>query len=717
MRYCLLLLCCMYYCRLHAAEKDTVFPQATAAQYMLPTGVKAGDVQKLLTDYNDNTYLLASGRLYYLLNGKLVPDQRYRALSSRLLTDITVQERTGYLFYLYNDVVLTNAKAGLPLIHLPANAYRRFAVAADGSMLFTGEGEWGLWNKNHWQQVKPVAGTVRSIQVKDNVFYILGENTVYRFNGKAFLPLHHGRDLNTMAFRGSEMLLGTTNGFYGIHLHTGDTSTPLQNRVPVQQIQQLLVINGHIWAGTTLGAFMQQDSTHYRYYASCRWLKDDRVKQMIAGPGGSVCLLTDSGLSTISFPLLTLAQKAAGFERSIRERKIRYGLISQVYLAVAGDITSSQMTDTDNDGLWSCFYLGSQALQYAVTKKASARRYAWETFEAFERLLSVSGIKGFPSRSFERRGVQTSDPVAWHTAPDTAWQWKGTTSSDEFVGYLFATAMMDEMVAEDTAEHRRVAAFIDAILTHILDNGYQLMDIDGKPTIWGRWNPAYINWYAPTIFDRRLGSTTIIAGLQLGYALTGKERYKAAAEKLLYKEGYLQNILIHCSSIRETPGFIYEGHNMSDGNWNHSDDEMAFLSYWVLHRYAFNDSLRHCYSTAIADHWAFERPERNALWNLIAYSTAGCADPGDFFWQLREYPTDLVEWDIRNSHRHDLEWLPRNIRNQYTRELLPPGEQPMHRHNANAFRLDGGSGGHTELAGDEYLLPYWMARYLKLLYE
>jgi hypothetical protein len=29
--------------------------------------------------------------------------------------------------------------------------------------------------------------------------------------------------------------------------------------------------------------------------------------------------------------------------------------------------------------------------------------------------------------------------------------------------------------------------------------------------------------------------------------------------------------------------------------------------------------------------------------------------------------------------------------------------------------LDGGENGMSELAGDEYLLPYWMARYLKVL--
>jgi hypothetical protein len=39
----------------------------------------------------------------------------------------------------------------------------------------------------------------------------------------------------------------------------------------------------------------------------------------------------------------------------------------------------------------------------------------------------------------------------------------------------------------------------------------------------------------------------------------------------------------------------------------------------------------------------------------------------------------------------------------------------MTRWNSQPFILDGGHDGRTELAGDEFLLPYWMGRYLKLI--
>jgi hypothetical protein len=154
---------------------------------------------------------------------------------------------------------------------------------------------------------------------------------------------------------------------------------------------------------------------------------------------------------------------------------------------------------------------------------------------------------------------------------------------------------------------------------------------------------------------------------------------------------------------------------MGDGGWNHSDDEMAFLTYWVLYRYALDDHLKKKYAAAIEDHWQMEKPEKNALWNLISLETTGKYDKVATFWHLKEFPIDLIRWDVKNSHRKDIVLLPKNFRNQFTKELLPPGETPIHRHNSNAFELDGGENGMSELAGDEYLLPYWMARFLKVL--
>ena len=55
---------------------------------------------------------------------------------------------------------------------------------------------------------------------------------------------------------------------------------------------------------------------------------------------------------------------------------------------------------------------------------------------------------------------------------------------------------------------------------------------------------------------------------------------------------------------------------------------------------------------------------------------------------FRSYPLDLIDWSIGNSHRKDIEIIEPDFRGQTIREVLPPDELPVSRHNANRFKLD-----------------------------
>ncbi|WP_423738228.1 hypothetical protein [Chitinophaga caseinilytica] len=695
-----------------ASGPDEPFAQAVSSKYPLPKGIHP---LKLVTDYNNNVHVLAKEGLYYFTENDVVRDVRFRPLADKIPVDVTAQETHGHLYYLLGDKLITNGYAGVPYVTFPAGTYDRAVVNAAGNALLSGKGKLAVAEGKNIQMLDAPEEGVRELFVNDGIFYALTPKALYRVAGKELQRLHAGKDMRTVAFRGNDILLGTPAGYYAIRRENGDTAMTLQRKVPVPAVGRLMVADGKIWAGTNEGAYTENGSGGYRYFASGRWLDQDEVKDMATDKDGNIWILTPSGLNRIAFRRQSLAEKTDYFQRKIRTRHIRYGFIANIHLLTPGDVRTAEMADTDNDGLWSSFYLGSQAFRYATTREPEAKRFAWEAFEAFERILSINQLKGFPSRTFERKGYKNSDPERWRDSPDPEWEWKGHTSSDEFVAYIWIAAVLNEMVAETTDEKRRVADFMDKIMTHIIDNKWYLVDIDNKPTLWGRWNPEYINWYPETIGDRRLGSTTIIAGLQLAYALTGKEKYKTEGMKLLNKHHYLQNIQIDYRKIAPTKGYFHDGIDMGTGPWNHSDDEMAFLTYWVLYRYAYNDDLKRQYAGAIRNHWEVERPEKNAVWNLITKGLIGDFDEEATIWWLRTFPMDMISWKIKNSHRQDLTFIPENFRGQTTETLIPLDEQPLHRHNANAFNLDGGNGGRTELAGDEYLLPYWMARYLKVI--
>ena len=697
------------------AQPDSTFRQAVSVKYSLSDALAGAKLRKVVVDDDHRVYVLSDRGLLRVIDHQLVKDLSYRPLADRIPLDICRQEESGDLYYLYPDQFLTNARAGLPYGQLPASTFDRLAVNRRGDVLLAGAQSLALFSDGGLTTLPSPEGHVLDMQAHNGQFYVLTAQQLLRLEGEQLVSLHASSAMSSMAISHEDMLLGTAEGYFGISLADGSTTVERRTQVPVPHITQLTTTEAGLWAATPQGAFLRKHDGDFRYYASRRWLDQDNVIDLADDRRGNMYLLTPTGLSQVRWKELTLADKAAYFEEKIRQRHLRYGFIAELRLKTPGDITSGEMVDTDNDGLWTAFYLGSQVFRYAVTGEEKAYRNAWESFEAYERLLSINQLTGFPSRTFERKGYKVADPDRWRDSPDPGWEWKGHTSSDEFVAYLYIASLMDEFVSRTDSEKSRIAHFIDAILTHIIENDYYFVDVDGKPTLWGRWNPEYINGYPRSIRDRRLGSLHLIAGLQLGYALTGKELYKEEAFRMMEDHGYLENIRIPMEEIKATPGYVYQGHNMGEGGWNHSDDEMAFLTYWVIHRHAFNDTLRQTYEQAIRNHWAIEKPERNALWNLITRGTEGSFDEASTWWFLRDYPLDLIRYTTHNSHRKDLTFLEPNFREQLTQELLPAAERPIIRFNANPFQLDGGSEGRYELTGAEYLLPYWMARYLQVI--
>lgn len=708
----------LFYCgvinNVRAGEPDTSFLQPISVKYNLSQDFKGSTLKKVVIDYNNIVYVLTDKGLGRVSKNEVVTDLLYRPLAGTVPVDITTQEHTGYLYYLYDSCFLTNSYAGKVYGALPQGKFSKMAVAENGSVLLAGDNALGLFIDRKINDVPAPGEKIISIQVNDGVFYILCPKALYRLAGNKLQQIHRDSGLQACTFYKNMVVLGTSNGYYGFNKVSGKITLPLQTKLPVQDISTVINVGGKLWAGTPGGAFMQM-SSGFRYYASKRWLNENSVSSMAADAEGNVYVLTPTGLNEIKFIQNTLFKKADHFQNNVRQRHIRYGLLSEVRMKTPGDLSTAEMIDTDNDGLWSSFYLGSEAFRYAVTKDPKAKQYVWECFSAYERLISINQLKGFPSRTFERKGFKVSDPDAWRASPDSGWEWKGTTSSDEFVGYIFIASLMDQFITKTATEKKRVADFIDKMLMHIIDNNYYFIDLDGKPTRWGRWNPEYVNWYPKTIGDRKLASTNLIAGLQLGYALTGKNLYKTEALRLMYKFGYLENIMIDLRNIKSTPGYIFMGDDMGSGYANHSDDEMTFLTYWVLYHYAFDKDLQKKYAATITNYWEVILPQRDPLWNLITYGTSGNFDKASTLWYLREFPMDMIRWTVKNSERKDLEFLKPNFRDQVTAQLLTPAEQPIHRYNANSFELDGGSDGMSELSGSEYLLPYWMARYLKVL--
>jgi hypothetical protein len=473
---------------------------------------------------------------------------------------------------------------------------------------------------------------------------------------------------------------------------------------------ELTVITGQpqsiTWVGTRQGAVrFSRDYQVREYFAGLRWLPDDHVTGI--GVDGNVTWIeTPKGFARIEDVSMTLDDKSRAFVERVQTRHNRWGLTATSRLRVPGDLSTNQMVSSDNDGLWTAMYVVAECFRYRVTGAADARENARRGMQAIIRLEAITGKPGFPARSFinVKSDAQPAEGE-WHDTPDKQWRWKGDTSSDEIVGNYFVYPLYLDLVA-DESEKPELRAVIDRITNHILDNNYQLVDVDGQRTTWGWWGPGVI-WDDPD--ETGLRALHILSHLRVAIDMTASNQYRAR-----FQAAY--------DDLIKTHKYHWLTRNQKviiPGSINHSDDELAFLSYYPLLRYEKDQALLGVYKQSLERSWQVERPERNPLWNFIYAAGTGARefDRAESLRTLREIPMDQIQWTVRNSHRLDVPLDPLSDRFKRRQSLLvlPYDELPMWKWNGNPYNLDGGNGGRTEDDGAYFLLPYWMGRYHQLI--
>lgn len=702
---------------------DDPFLQDYSIKYY--SSIPGTELKKVVCDRNGYIQILSSAGLLkpdrgmFLKPGTLVKDNHYKPLAALKIS--AVGTYNNQIVYCDEKNIFSNALAGklciehgMPDIKFLASGENFKFLVSNGKSMAIADSSGILiryeFNDDEIIDVK--------YSDKTKKFYLLGKSSIMSFSPDREDPelFFTGTEFTCFEITNRHIIAGTREGFLKININTGKQEGEINKKMPCTSIRVVCEIDGNLWFGSLKGAMRLRENGKWDYYSSERWLPSDTVAAITKGPGNSVLVLTTGGLSSIFVEEMTLHDKAIFFEKQVRERHIRHGFNATLSLARKGDPGSGSLEDSDNDGLWTGLYLASQAFRYSVTRSAEALLNVKESLEAMERLYTINPVPGFPARSFERSGYAVHDPDRWRPSEDNGWDWKTTTSSDEAIGHIFAFGVTAELIDVPSLRKKSIE-LIDTLMSHIIKNNFYLIDWDGKPTRWGRWNPEYVNALHPSVGDRKLNSSNIIAMLQTAYHFTGKEKYRDAAFYLINEHGYLSNLIRPMREIGQAPPDAGELSLMLSDEWNHSDDEMYYCGYWGLYRYAFNDTLKEKFRESIIDHWQAERPEKEGLWNIMTYITGKSdCDLEEALWYLREYPLDLITWTVKNSHRKDIEYLPANFRNQTITEVLAPGELPIARHNANRFILDGGNGGMSEMsAGDIWLLPYWMARYLGVI--
>ena len=359
---------------------------------------------------------------------------------------------------------------------------------------------------------------------------------------------------------------------------------------------------------------------------------------------------------------------------------------------------------SDNDGGYSGNYLAAQSYRYAVTKNPEARNEAVKTFQALRWLRRLSGIPGFPARSIWVKGERGHKAMhgsgeadaEWHDTKHPSFEWKGDTSSDEICSHFYATNLFLKHVAR-AEEVGQAKEHLLAIAHHLIDNEWKLIDYNGTPTRWGRWDPAYFAT-EEGLYDRGLQALQLLSFIKTSASLNHDDKSIAAYQELVNAE-YPQ------FTLRQRNTFPPSG-------ILHFLDELALWSYATLLEHEEDANLRSTYRRSLERSFEIIRIEQNPWFNFVYGALTGnqCEiEPG--VAHLREWPLDLISYSYQNSHRADLQtpkgYVPYKAG---TRTFSPRETEPM-RWDHWTMKADGGTGGRDVVEPGAWLLAYWMGRY------
>jgi hypothetical protein len=455
------------------------------------------------------------------------------------------------------------------------------------------------------------------------------------------------------------------------------------------------------WVGTSRGAIRCVDG-EFQYFAGQRWVPNDRVNG-IAVQDRTVYLATEGGLGIIRYEPYTLLKKAVYYERHLEEwGQKRLGFTHK--LEWDAGLKEYVREVSDNDGGYTGNYLAAQCYRWAATGDADARREATNTFHALRWLEGMTGISGLPARSVWAKGERGHQAghgsggyaAEWHDTADGKFEWKGDTSSDEICSHFYSFALFLELVAQGD-EVAQTKAHLHRVASHLVANQWRLLDRDGKPTRWGRWDPDYFLTDEGK-YDRGLQAVELLSFIKTAEVLTGDAKFAAAYQELV-DLGY--------------PAFTLRARNtFPPDSVLHFLDELSFWCWANLLRYEQDADLRALYRRGYERGYEVVRVERNPWYNFLYGALTGNEVEGiPAVDHLRAWPLDLRVWSYQNSHRSDLRTPSGYVALKGGTRAFPPRETEPLRWDRWLMQADGGEGGRDVVEPGAWLLAYWMGRY------
>lgn len=523
---------------------------------------------------------------------------------------------------------------------------------------------------------------------------------------------------------------------------------------------------------TRIDLSAEMDSYRVMYFSADRYLPDNNVRSIYIDEDGVIWVLCKTGASKIEMKNISCEEKAALLYRETRTAVDRRGMATQKVLTEARNIDSYvSYGHSDNDGCFTAAFSIGEILHYACMKRqygeadsrtVNAKAGALRASEACLLLMNISGRgNGFVARTylapdepvpneslfFEKQAdgtavcldtagaqerktvgmrVSCATPVPTRLSKlyrsldieDVGIRYKGDTSSDEItLHFLNLLYTYDFLCEEDEELKELVISSCKNTMNHIIQNGFTLVECDGKPTTWARWDPEYfqteLGWA-----DACLNSVELLMYLKVTMHITGeKGKWQRVYDEMIQKHGYADLPLLHLDRFTH---YSYAQGNDCSEEMMYGDNMLAVCAFFGLITLEDDPDLKEKYRKALRtwDH------------SLLRENNPGYRFPCKL--ACPDYPIDMekiASWFYHNNPSRlsaSIEMkrvdLPR--RKMYgggleTGWLLEPDELPIERYDYNFSEY------HTSPRGSlyevdtcyVYTFAYWFGRYYGFIEE
>ena len=206
-------------------------------------------------------------------------------------------------------------------------------------------------------------------------------------------------------------------------------------------------------------------------------------------------------------------------------------------------------------------YCAAETWRYLATGDPEAAERARAASSALRHLVAVTGRKGLLARASAPIGEPWLDDGTWRESPDGRRRWRGNVSSDQVDAVMFGLFLYATHIA-GAGERNAIGATVAEVVDAIVGNGLRIIGYDGRPTRWGRYDPAYVAGEEP------MNALLMLQMVKVAQALTRLPRFDREYARLLAL-GYAR---------------IGEGGRLDrpPREANHSDDVLIALALYPL---------------------------------------------------------------------------------------------------------------------------------------